>query len=137
MRRLGLWTMILLICFGYMALAKLADHLQQERTVYVAPTYLARAPEDWFVSVKYDLKTARIAIHKGQVDVLDAIARSAIVYRGQISQWTRTPPAYNAYSVCGDLVIAMADLNKRPRAALELAQGLEDKCRSAIIPPIR
>lgn len=102
-----------------------------------APAYSAVSPEEWFVSVKADLKSARIAARQNNVVVLEAIAKSAISYRGQISAWTRVPSAANVYSVCGDLVIAMADLPTSTAAALKRASALEDACRDAIIPPIR
>lgn len=97
------------------------------------PDYPAKSPEDWFVSVKADLKAARIAASQGNTDVLEAVSRSAIAYRGQIPQWTRTPPSSHAYSACGDLVIAMADLAKYPASALSKALGLQDSCWDAII----
>lgn len=98
---------------------------------------VAKDPADWFAEVKADAKAARIAASQGKSDVLAALARSAIAYREQISAWSRTPAASNVYSVCGDLVIALAKVAEQPSAALARYSRLEDACRDAIIPQVR
>lgn len=123
-----------LVAAGLIGVATYSVATQRGSPPIVAPSVPAVAPEDWFVAVKADLKAARIALQTGNSTVVNAIARSALTYRAQISQWTRVPPAANVYSVCGDLVIALAEIKDQP-TALRSALALEDQCRDAIIPP--
>lgn len=122
------------LALGAIGAAVYFGAMRQETVPSVAVPAPAVAPEEWFAAVKADLKTARIAILKQNGSTVEAVARSAASYRAQISQWTRTPAARNAYQVCGDLVIALSEISIRP-SQLQSALALEDACRDAIIPP--
>lgn len=89
-------------------------------------------PAEWLSAVRYDAMSAREAAPKANMDVLRAIAGSALAHRAKIAAWTPAPKTSEAYGICGDVVIALARVAVSSQAALDAYDDLEPKCAAAI-----
>lgn len=91
-------------------------------------------PHEWLSAVKYDAATARDAARgsSNNMDVLRAVAGSALAHRAKIAAWSPSPKSSEAYGICGDVVIALARVASAPRQALNAYDDLEPRCEAAI-----
>lgn len=130
------WAFLLVLGIGTVIYVSFDRRVDRDPLKPAYPA-VARDPKDWFIAVKADAKSARLAARGNNKTVLYAVSESAKAYRAQMTSWSPMPSAPNVFQVCGDLVIALAQVYDDPDGALSAYNSLEDKCRDAIIPPIR
>jgi hypothetical protein len=95
---------------------------------------IVMTPHDWLEAVRYDGETARDAARPGKMNktVLLAIAGSARAHRARIAAWSPNPAKSDAYGICGDAVIALANVAINPADALHEYSRFERRCAEAI-----
>ncbi|MBN8533885.1 MAG: hypothetical protein J0L51_07310 [Rhizobiales bacterium] len=101
----------------------------------LAPKSLStRSPLRWLEEVKQDAENARSAarVDKMNIDVLQAVAKSALRYRERIQDWDPGPARSEAFGLCGNVVIALARVDQRPRDAFGEYDRVIGPCERAI-----